>query len=133
MEECQDHDVLAALNIVAVGLGVGAGGLFATLLALLLGGGLSLLGVGNGPDIGLVAGIIGGLGVGGWVSGRFANHSERFHGAVTGLILAGLIIVIARLGGSGASTGSVIWLAVLSAITAGLTGWLAGRRKRRAS
>ncbi len=125
--------MLAALNIAAVGLGVGAGGLFATLLALLLGGGLSLLGVEIGPDIGLVAGIVGGMGVGGWVSGRFANHSERFHGAVTGLILAGVIVVVARLGGSGASTGSVIWLAILSAVIAGLTGWLAGKRKRRAS
>ncbi|MGC2240567.1 MAG: hypothetical protein WA726_06990 [Acidimicrobiia bacterium] len=125
--------MLAALNIAAVGLGVGAGGLFTTLLALLLGGGLSLLGVEIGPDIGLVAGIVGGLGVGGWVSGRFANHSERFHGAVTGLILAGVIVVVARLGGSGASTGSVIWLAILSAVIAGLTGWLAGKRKRRAS
>ncbi|MFZ0625758.1 MAG: hypothetical protein WAN34_04610 [Acidimicrobiia bacterium] len=125
--------MLAALNIAAVGLGVGAGGLFATLLALLVGGGLSLLGVEIGPDIGLVAGIVGGLGVGGWVSGRFANHSERFHGAVTGLILAGVIVVVARLGGSGASTGSVIWLAILSAVIAGLTGWLAGKRKRRAS
>ncbi|MGA7228037.1 MAG: hypothetical protein WBZ40_00755 [Acidimicrobiia bacterium] len=125
--------MLAALNIAAVGLGVGAGGLFATLLALLLGGGLSLLGVEIGPDIGLVAGIVGGLGVGGWVSGRFANHSERFHGAVTGLIFAGVMVVVARLGGSGASTGSVIWLAILSAVIAGLTGWLAGKRKRRAS
>jgi hypothetical protein len=125
--------VLAALNIAAVGLGVGAGGLSATLLALLIGGGLSLVGLSSGPDIGLVVGIVGGIAAGGWVAGRFANHSERFHGAVTGLVMAGVIIVVARLGGSGASTGLVIWLAVLSAVTGGLSGWLAGRRKRRAS
>jgi hypothetical protein len=63
------------------------------------------------------------------VAGHLARHSERFHGAVTGLMLAGLIIVIARLGGSPAGTGSVVWLAILAALIAGFTGWLAGRRK----
>ncbi len=121
--------MLAALNFLAVGLGIGAGGLSATLLALLLGGGLTLVGVESGGDIGLVAGIVGGLAVAGWVAGKLAPHSERFHGAVTGLILAGLIIVVARFGGSPAPTGTVIWLAVLAAGIAGLTGWLAGRRK----
>jgi hypothetical protein len=125
--------VLAALNLVAVGLGIGAGGLSATILALVLGGLLTVAGVQGGADIGLVAGIVGGLAVAGWVSGRMARHSERFHGAVTGLLLAGLIMVVARLGGSPAPTLSVIWLAVLAALISGLTGWLAGRRKRSVS
>ena len=125
--------MLAALNLVAVGLGIGAGGLSATILALVLGGLLTVAGVQGGADIGLVAGIVGGLAVAGWVSGRMARHSERFHGAVTGLLLAGLIMVVARLGGSPAPTLSVIWLAVLAALISGLTGWLAGRRKRSAS
>jgi len=121
------------LNIVAVGLGLGAGGLTATLLALAVAGLLTVVGVDGGADIGLVTGIVGGLAVAGWVSGRLARHSERFHGAVTGLLLAGLIIVVARLGGSPAPTGSVVWLAVIAAGTAGMTGWLAGRRKRAGS
>lgn len=125
--------MLAALNLVAVGLGIGAGGLSATILALVLGGLLTVAGVQGGADIGLVAGIVGGLAVAGWVSGRMARHSERFHGAVTGLLLAGLIMVVARLGGSPAPTLSVIWLAVLAALISGLTGWLAGRRKRSVS
>lgn len=131
--EWDDRGVLAALNMVAIGLGVGAGGLTATIVALALGGLFTVLGVEGGADIGLVTGIVGGLAVAGWVSGRLARHSERFHGAVTGLLLAGLIIVVARLGGSPAPTGSVVWLAVIAAVTAGLTGWLAGRRKRAGS
>jgi len=122
--------MLAALNIVAIGLGLGAGGLSATLLARALGGLLTVIGVEDGADIGLVAGVVSGLAVSGWVSGRLARHSERFHGSVTGLILAGLIVVVARMGGSPAPTVTVIWLAVVAAVVAGLTGWLAGRRKR---
>jgi hypothetical protein len=122
--------MLAALNIVAVGLGVGAGGLSATVVALALGGLLTLLGVENGADIGLTTGVVGGLAVAGWVAGRMARHSERFHGSVTGLVLAGLVILVARMGGSPASTTSVVWLAVIAISIAGLTGWLAGRRKR---
>jgi hypothetical protein len=122
--------MLAALNIAAVGLGVGAGGLSATLLSLALGGALTLIGVERGADMGLVVGVVAGLAVSGWVAGRLARHSERFHGSVTGLLLAGLIIVVARMGGSPAPTVTVVWLAVVAATIAGLTGWLAGRRKR---
>jgi hypothetical protein len=125
--------MLAALNIVAIGLGLGAGGLAATVLALTLGGLLTVSGVEGGADIGLVVGVVVGLAVAGWVSGRMARHSERFHGAVTGLLLAGLIIVVARMGGSPASTASVLWLALVAAVIAGITGWLAGRRKRAGS
>ncbi len=122
--------MLAALDILAVGLGMGAGGLSATVLSLLVGGGLTLAGVESGGDIGLAVGVLCGLAVAGWVSGRMARHSERFHGSVTGLALAGVIIVVARFGGSPAPTGTVIWLAILSAVVGGLTGWLAGRAKR---
>jgi hypothetical protein len=125
--------MLAALNLAAVGLGVGAGGLSATILGLALSGLLSVFGVENGADIGLVTGVICGLALAGWVSGSIARHSERFHGAVTGLVLAGVVILVARLGGSTASTTSVVWLTVIAAFTAGLTGALAGRRKRSGS
>jgi putative membrane protein (TIGR04086 family) len=80
----------------------------------------------------LFAGVVIGLAVAGWVSGRMARHSERFHGAVTGLLLAGLVVVLARLGGSPAPTSSVIWLALLSSVVGGAAGWLAGRRKQSA-
>jgi hypothetical protein len=125
--------MLAALNITAVGLGLGAGGLSATFIALLIGGGLSLAGVESGADIGLVIGIGAGLLVGGWVAGAMARHSGRFHGALTGLALATLIVIVARIGGSPAATLSVVLVFPLSAVISGTTGWLAGRRKSAAS
>jgi len=121
--------VLAALNIGAVALGVASGSLAASVFALVVGGGLTIAGVDTGSDIGLVIGILLGLGVGGWVAGAKAKHSGRFHGAITGLLIAFLIVVVARLGGSPASTPTVVWLAVLSILVSGVAGWLADRRK----
>jgi LPXTG-motif cell wall-anchored protein len=124
--------VLAALNLVTVGLGIGAGGLSATILAFVASGLLGLAGA-DAPYAGLLIGITLGFAVGGWVAGRMAPHSERFHGAVTGLLLAGIYIVVARMGGSPAGTWSVLWLALIGAVVSGTAGWLAGRRKRAAS
>ncbi|MEX0865458.1 MAG: hypothetical protein WD269_11400 [Acidimicrobiia bacterium] len=121
--------MLAALNLGALMLGVAAGGLTASLLALVLAGGLSLTGAEWGADVGLVIGILTGLAVGGWAAGSRAIHSPRFHGQVTGLLLAFVMMVIARLGGSAAGTWTILWLALVSVATSGLTGWLAGRRK----
>ena len=126
---CQHHTVLAALNIGAVLLGVAAGGLVASIAALVISGLLAVIGVGAGPDIGLVIGILGGLVAGGWVSGARSAHSHRFHGMVTGLALAFLVMVIARLGGSPAPTLTVVWLAILAVVVSGAAGWLAGRRR----
>lgn len=123
--------MLAALNFGAVALGVAAALLSASILAVLLGGGLALTGLESGTDLGLMIGIVSGLATGGWVAGHRARHSERFHGMVTGLLSAFAVVVIARLGDSPASTLVVIWLAVLSVAIAGFAGWLAGRRKER--
>ena len=122
--------VLAALNFGAVALGVAAGGLTAAVLGLVLSGLLTVLGVEAGPDIGLMVGVLSGLAAGGWLAGRRSVHSHRFHGMVTGLVLAFMIMIIARLGGSPANTLTVIWLAVLSVVVSGLAGWLAGRGKQ---
>lgn len=126
---CDDGPVLAALNLGAVILGMAAGGLTASLVSLILGVGLRLAGE-WGPDVGLVIGIVSGLAMGGWVAGMRAIHSHRFHGAVTGLAMAFLIVIVARLGGSPAGTASVLWLALLSIVVAGGAGWLAGRRRQ---
>ena len=125
----QDPFVLAALNLVALLMGVATGGLVASILALALGGALTLMNVGNGADIGLVVGVVAGLVAGGWVAGRRAPHSSRFHGAVTGILLSLVLIVIARFGGSPAGPAVVGWLALLSIVVSGLAGWLAGKRK----
>jgi putative membrane protein (TIGR04086 family) len=123
--------VLAALNFGALMIGVAAGSLTASLLALVMGGLLTVLGLESGPDVGLVVGIVAGLVVGGWLAGLRSVHSHRFHGMVTGLLMAFVIVVVARLGGSPASTLSVIWLALVSVVVAGLGGWLGGRRRTR--
>ncbi len=126
---CLDPPMLAALNFGAVAVAVAAGGLAASLVGLLIGFGLHLVGVESGPDIGLVLGIFSGLALSGWVAGTRAAHSHRFHGMVTGLVVAFMVMVVARLGGSPAPTTQVLWLALLSIIVSGLFGWLAGRRK----
>lgn len=121
--------MLAALNLGAVMLGVAAGALSASFFTLILSWILTVAGVESGSDIGLVVGILAGLAAGGWVAGSRSRHSHRFHGMVTGLALAFVVLVVARLGGSPASTTSVIWLAFVSVVVAGVTGWLAGRRR----
>lgn len=127
---CQ-HPVwmLAALNIAAIALGVAAGSLLASLVALTVGGLLSLAGMDTGPDIGLVIGVLTGLFAGGWLAGSRAVHSERFHGMVAGLLLAFVVVIVARLRGSPAPTPVVVWLAIVSIAIAGLGGWLAGGRR----
>jgi hypothetical protein len=123
--------MLAALNLAAVGLGVGAGGLSATVAAFAFSLLLTFAGA-DTPDLGLLVGIIIGFAVGGWVAGRLAPNSERFHGAVSGLLLAGLYIVVASLGGGNVATGSVLGIALMAVVVAGGAGWLAGRRKQSA-
>jgi putative membrane protein (TIGR04086 family) len=120
--------MLAALNIRAVVAGFAAGGLSATVLAFLVGGSLTLLDVENGADIGLLVGVLIGLGVSGWVSGRIAVHSHRFHGSVTALLLGGLLILLASLGAAAASLLDVLILALVCIVVGGLGGVLGGRR-----
>ena len=124
--------MIAALNFGAVILGVAAGGLTASIVSVLLG---FLLGLAAdwGPDVGLVVGILVGLGVGGWLAGSRSRHSHRFHGSITGLVLAFVVVIIARLGGSPASTGTVLWLALVSMVVGGVSGWLAGHRRASTS
>lgn len=122
--------MLAALNLGAVLAGVGAGCLGGWLGSLAAWPLLYVVGI-DFMGAGLLAGVLIGFAVGGWVSGRMAHHSNGFHGAVTGLLLAGVVIVLSRLGGSPAvGTGTVLTLCGLSMALAGGAGWLAGRRRR---
>lgn len=120
--------MLAALSVQAVVMGVAAGGLSVTVVAFLLGGGLALLDVANGPDIGLLVGLLAGLVIGGWVAGRMAVHSNRFHGSVTGLLIGGLLILLASLGGAAASIWNVLLLALVSIVAGGIGGVIGSRR-----
>ncbi|CAN5867140.1 hypothetical protein BH23ACT4_BH23ACT4_08500 [soil metagenome] len=120
--------MLAALSVQAVVMGVAAGGLSITVVGFLVGGGLALLDVTNGPTIGLLVGLLVGLMVGGWIAGRMAFHSNRFHGSVSGLLLGGLLILLASLGGAAASIWNVLLLALVSIFVGGAGGLIGGRR-----
>jgi putative membrane protein (TIGR04086 family) len=121
--------MLATLNLGAVIRGVGAGGLAASLLALGLSVVLTLLGLEESTGIGLVIGVVAGLAAGGWIAGWRAPHTHRFHGMVTGLLLAFMVVIVARTRGSAASIWVIAWQVVLAVAVAGTAGWLAGRRK----
>jgi hypothetical protein len=121
--------MLAALNLGAVALGIASGGLAASLVAFLTGGALTLLDVEGGADMGLVVGVLVGFIVAGYVSGLRSSHSPRFHGQVSGLGLAAIVVLVARLGGSPAPTTTILWLALLAIVVSGLTAWYAGRRR----
>lgn len=110
-------------------VGIATGTLVASFVGFGLAWLLTVIGVDAGSDIGLMLGIFTGLAAGGWLAGTRARHSERFHGAVTGLLLAFVITAIAVLGGSSAPTNSILLLALIAVVVSGLGGWLAGRRK----
>jgi putative membrane protein (TIGR04086 family) len=124
--------VLAAVRWPAVMLGLGAGGLTATVVALVAWPLLQLAGVGGAGQAGLTLGIVTGFIAGGFVAGRMAPTAHRFHGSLAGLALAGLVLVVARLGGSPAPTPQVLWLALLALVVAGLGGVLGGRGRKEA-
>ena len=122
--------VLASLRIIAVLTGVGIAALVATLLSLVLWAVLASFGFEDAALTGLTVSVVLGLAAGGYASGRMAVVAHRFHGSVTGLVFAALVLVIARLGGSPAPTRQVLWLAVLAVVLGGFGGALAGRRPR---
>lgn len=122
--------MLAALRLPAVLMGVGSGALAATIISLLAGLGFQLAGAEGGARAGLVPGMLAGFLVGGFVAGRLAIHSHRFHGSVAGLGLTAVVVFIARGGGSEATLGQILLLAVVGILTGGLAGVLGGRRRQ---
>lgn len=121
--------MLASLRIMAVLLGLGIGALSATVLSLVLWAVLAFAGLDDAALVGLTVAILAGLAIGGYAAGRMTPFAHRFHGSVAGLAIAGLVLVIARFGGSPAPTIQVLWLALLAVVLGGAGGSLAGRRK----
>ena len=121
--------MLAALNVGSVAIGVAAGSLAASVVGVVASWALTLAGVDDGSGIGLMLGVGSGLFAGGWTAGSRSRHSHRFHGSVTGLLMAFVIVFIALVGGSPAPTITVVIIAGISIIVSGLAGWLAGRRR----
>ena len=122
--------MLASLRVLAILTGLGIGTLAATVLSLLFWAILTAIGMDDGALAGLTAAILVGFAVGGYASGRMAPVAHRFHGSVAGLAVAGLVLVVTRLGGSPAPTAQVLWLALLAVVFGGIGGAIAGSRKR---
>ncbi len=123
--------MLAAVRWTAVLMGVGAGGLVTIVASLVLWAILAGAGVDGAPGASLTFALLIGMMVAGYVAGRGAIHSHRFHGMLAGLGMAGMVVVIARLGGSPAPTPQVLLLVALSLVLSGIGGVAAGRRTRR--
>ena len=98
------------------------------MLALLFWGVLAFIGFEDAALAGLTAAIILAFGAAGYSAGRLAPHTHRFHGSVTGLGLAGLVLIIATLGGSPAPFGQILLLFAMGIVIGGLSGVLGGRR-----
>ncbi len=77
---------------------------------------------------GAVAGLVGGVSAGGWVAGRAAARCRRFHGALTGLLIVGILVTLAATGGANVTSLQVLSAAALGITLGGLTGWWTGRR-----
>ena len=121
--------MIASLRIIAIALGVGIGSLTATVLALVFWGVLAFVGFEDAPLAGLTAAILIGFAAAGYSAGRLAPHTHRFHGSVAGLGLAGMVLIIATLGGSPAPIAQVLLLFALGIVIGGFSGVLGGRRR----
>ena len=121
--------MLGTLRISAVMVGTAGGTLTAAavfLVGLLI---ARLVGADEGPAVVLSISLLAGLAGGGYLAGRVAPFNGRFHGSVTGLAMATVVLVISIFGGSPAPTGQVLLLAVLAIVIGGFSGWLGGRRR----
>lgn len=121
--------MLASVRWGVVVLAAAAGALATTVLAFAFWLVLALAGLDDAPLAGLTAAVVIGLGVAGALAGRLAPFFHRFHGALAGLALAALVLVVARLGGSPAPTPQVLLLAGLGILLGGTGGILGGRRR----
>ncbi len=121
--------MLGTLRISAVMIGTAGGALLAAavfLLGLLV---ARLIGAEEGPAVVLSVSLLAGLGGGGYLAGRVAPFNGRFHGSITGLAMAAVVLLVSLLGGSPAPTSQVALLAAIAIVVGGFSGWLGGRRR----
>lgn len=120
--------VLGVLRPKAVLLGV-TGGLLGSGLAFAL---LALLARMARSEtiagLALTLSVLVGFSFGSFVAGRMAIVNGRFHGSITALVVAGIVIVVAAFGGSPAPLGSVLLLALIAVVVGGIGGSLGSRR-----
>ena len=121
--------MLGVLRISAVMIGAAGGALISAavfLVGILL---ARLTGAEQGPAIALSVSLLAGLAGGGYLAGRVAPFNGRFHGSVTGLAMAAVVLFISVMGGSPAPTGQVALLATIAIVVGGISGWFGGRRR----
>ncbi len=121
--------MLGAVRWSAVLLGVGAGSLASAVVGLLMTAAASALAARDPALVGITGGVVFGLATAGTIAGRLAPVWGRFHGALAGLGLAFLVVLLSIVGGSPAPTLQIVWLGVLGILIGGLTGMLGGRHR----
>ena len=121
--------MLGTVRISAVMVGTAGGALVAAavfLVGLLV---ARLVGAEEGPALVLSVSLLAGLTGGGYLAGRVAPFNGRFHGSITGLAMAAVVLLVSILGGSPAPTSQVVLLAAIAIVVGGFAGWLGGRRR----
>ena len=124
--------MLGTVRISAVMIGT-AGGALVTAAVFLVGLLVArLVGAEEGPALVLSVSLLAGLTGGGYLAGRVAPFNGRFHGSITGLGMAAVVLLVSILGGSPAPTSQVVLLAAIAIVVGGFAGWLGGRRRYNA-
>lgn len=118
------------LNWIAVSVGGAAGFLSAAIIALLFWAGLAVLRVDEPVTTAIVGGVLSGLFVAGYASGRISERSV-FHGSFTAILAAAGITVLAFGEGSPAAALTVAGFIAGAAFLGGAGGYVAARRKAK--
>ena len=120
-----------SVNWIAITLGGAGGFLLAALAALTFWIGLNLGGAGdNAVTGGIVLGVLTGTFCGGFLAGN-AHPRSIFHGALTGVLLAGGITLVALGEGSPAPASTRAGFIIGAGVIGGLGGWVAHVRRQR--
>jgi hypothetical protein len=112
-------------------VGAVAGTVVAAVVALIVWGIVSAIEPAISVMAGTTAGVLAALGGSGWVAGRAASFHPGYHGSLAAILFSIVVVVFAIRGGSPASPGTVLLLAVI-AIALGFGGGVLGGRRRAA-
>ena len=121
--------MLGVLRLSAVMIGTAGGALLSSAVFLVGLLAARVAGAGEGPALVLSVSLLAGLSGGGFLAGRVAPFNGRFHGSITGLVMAAVVLVVSILGGSPAPTSQVALLAAMAIVVGGISGWFGGRRR----